>query len=83
MTERIVLIVGHGSGVGSATLNGRIARVQEQGVEVIQCEQTDMSAFLPEPIIISARPLFEDLTKFYPRAKHSKKSHQQKYKYHK
>jgi len=47
-----VLIVGHGSGITTARINGHLAEVRERGIEIIEVEKecTDLSGVIPQPI---------------------------------
>ena len=47
-----VLIVGHGSGITTARINGHLAEVRERGVEIIEVETeyTDLSGSILQPI---------------------------------
>ena len=47
-----ILIVGHGSGIISASINGHLAEVRERGIEIIEVQEncTSLNGVFPEPI---------------------------------
>ena len=80
-----VLIVGHGSGITTARINGHLAEVRERGIEIIEVEKeyTDLSGVIPEPINFEFSRINDIPMPFIPKPKHQPKSHQRPYKFHK
>lgn len=80
-----VLIVGHGSGITTARINGHLSEVRERGIEIIEVEKecTDLSGVIPQPIDFEFLRIDDIPMPFIPKLKHQPKSHQRPYKFHK
>lgn len=80
-----ILIVGHGSGITTARINGHLAEVRERGIEIIEVQEncTSLNGVFPEPIDFEFSRIHDIPMPFIPKLKHQQKNHQRPYKFHK